>query len=223
MATLSGPCGHCGERAALAIMGEYLVIPAASHDGRELWAAFTKCFHCSKPGYALVLAPQGQIGIGPRQPDRDLTRFGWDLVTREPVPREPEAPAHLPEDVRRAFEQAARAARRDADADLAIMGCRRTLEIALARKGAPQGRLVDQIHHLANEGDLTRDLADWAHHIRELGNEAAHGPVRGEAAADQARELLEFTRLVLMYLFTLPGMVEEARRRDGDDDGTSGG
>ena len=222
MATLSGPCGHCGERAALEIVSEYLLRPAANLAERTVWAVFTKCFHCSRPGYAIVTAPPGSNPIRPTQLDRDLTRFGWDLVTREPVPREPEAPAHLPEDVRRAFEQAARAARRDADADLAIMGCRRTLEIALARKGADEGTLATRIRRLADEGHLTRDLADWAHHIRELGNEAAHGPVMGEAAADQARELLEFTRLVLMYLFTLPGMVEEARRRDGDDDETSG-
>ena len=42
----------------------------------------------------------------------------------------------------------------------------------------------------------------WAHKIRSLGNEAAHGDT--PFPREEAQSLYDFTRLVFMYFFTLP-------------------
>jgi hypothetical protein len=50
-------------------------------------------------------------------------------------------------------------------------------------------------------------MKEWAHHIRRLGNDAAHEEEPFEE--DEARGLQSFTELLLTYAFTLPGMLVE--------------
>ena len=72
-----------------------------------------------------------------------------------------------------------------------------------------EGPLHKRIAKAAEQHELTPALAEWAHQVRLGGNEAVHGeePLSGK----DARALYTFTGLVLRYLFTLPGMLEEAR------------
>jgi len=62
------------------------------------------------------------------------------------------------------------------------------------------------IKSLESDGLITGDLKDWAHIIREDGNESAHEeePVTREFA----EEIISFTELFLLYVFTMPGMVK---------------
>lgn len=46
------------------------------------------------------------------------------------------------------------------------------------------------------------DLADWAHQIRLDGRNAVH----------EEERLSTFTNLILLYLFSLPGMIEQAQK-----------
>lgn len=91
---------------------------------------------------------------------------------------------------------------------------RKTLESALAAKFPDlKGRLVDRIDVAEKQGAMTKDMAQWAHRIRRLGNDAAHDD---EPFSERdAAELRGFTDLLLRYLFTLPGMLEKAQRQSG--------
>lgn len=88
---------------------------------------------------------------------------------------------------------------------------RRALEIAT--KGmAPEHAsltLYKRIEKLAEGGKLTESLKDWAHDLRLVGNDAVH-EIDGveEQEATQAHEL---TRFILIYLYTLPAQVAQAR------------
>ena len=132
---------------------------------------------------------------------------------KQVVPQEPtfEAPLHTPKAVARYFVQAED--NLPANPDAAGVMFRKALETALRVKFPNlSGRLIDRIDAAAAQHKLTPEMANWAHRIRLLGNEAAHDDEpfsRGDAES-----LSSFCRLLLLYLFTLPGMMQEARAED---------
>ena len=92
-------------------------------------------------------------------------------------------------------------------AESAGMMFRKTLEIALKTiRPTDTGSLKTRIDNAADAGAITKDLAEWAHRIRLDGNEAAHEEEPFSSA--EIQELQRFTELVLLYMFTLPGMLK---------------
>ena len=86
---------------------------------------------------------------------------------------------------------------------------RTALEAGLKEKFPEvEGILYERIQQAANQHGLAPDLVNWAHRIRLDGNVAVHD---GEFSKTDAENLHAFTELVFMYLFTLPGMLEEAQ------------
>ena len=139
----------------------------------------------------------------------DMYRLGWTVAPALP---DTGAPAYTPENVGRFFEQGMENLPRNFDAAGTMF--RKALDTALtARFPEIKGRLVDRIDEAANSGAMTRDMAEWAHRIRRLGNDAAHDDDPFSEA--DARELHGFTELVLRYLFTLPGMLAAAQGDGG--------
>lgn len=89
-----------------------------------------------------------------------------------------------------------------------LAACCTTLDLLGAHYsiGGTLSRIIDG---LQQQGLLIRSLADWAHTLRVLRNEAIHA---GMAIPEvDARECLEFTTLVLELLFVLPARVERLR------------
>lgn len=120
---------------------------------------------------------------------------------------------HTPEEVAEAFVEAAEIRRRQVNA--AIMSYRRTLDLATQALGA-NGKLglKDKIKKAIDDRSQAQTLKDWAEVIRDLGNETTHAVTTREEAKARALELHDFTTLLLTYLFTLPGTLED--RRNGD-------
>ena len=119
-------------------------------------------------------------------------------------------PEHLPKNIYKFIKQGTDSlCQKNFDAAGSMF--RKTLETALKHKfsenaGAP---LFEQIRKAANNGRLTSDMADWADQIRILGNSAVHAdePI----AEEDASEMGEFTKLVMIYLFTLPEKLRIAK------------
>ena len=89
---------------------------------------------------------------------------------------------------------------------------RKALEVALKVKFPDLNSSwtpYKRIEQAAKNNKLTPELAEWAHQIRVLGNDAAHEEVFTQA---QAREMSAFTEIMLQYMFTLPGDLEAARK-----------
>ena len=86
---------------------------------------------------------------------------------------------------------------------------RTALEAGLKEKFPKvEGMLKARIQQAADQHGLTPDLADWANRIRLDANAAVHDD---EFSKEDAENLHAFTELVFMYLFTLPGMLENAQ------------
>ena len=135
-----------------------------------------------------------------------------------PTPPSTAAPEFTPENAGRFFEQGMENLPRNWDAAGTMF--RKALEAGLRdRWPKVTGTLYQRIEKVAAQGGLTEDMKDWAHQIRLDGNEAAHEdqPI----SEGRAQALSEFTKLFLLYVFNLPGMLAEARGQSDDDDGSA--
>lgn len=106
----------------------------------------------------------------------------------------------LPDVVARSVTQAHRSYITSSYDACALM-CRRALE-ALCQTLSSKGKdLAQRLANLKNNEHIDARLLDWAHEIRLVGNEAAH-EVDKAVSKEDARDILEFTEALLMYVFT---------------------
>ena len=189
-----GDCPHCGT------MSVAFTHKAVIHPQREsncFTDVFVQCGHCERGVMAMV---PGLVTAA-----RDMNQPD---VKFAPSPPSTDAPAYTPENVARYFKQGMENTPRNPDAAGTMF--RKTLETALKERFPDlKGTLHDRIRKAADDGALARDMAEWAHHIRIRGNDAAHE--EEPFSEDEARDLRSFTDLLLRYLYTLPGMLAEAR------------
>lgn len=207
-------------------------------DSKRTFSALCHCGHCHSPTLIVfeiipetarqVLTPdrlrefaQGLIHI----PDRDKKRLA--VNGRPPVallnavcrvqmafPAVPvDIPENLPDHIHTAWSE-------DllnilASARHSVLECRRILELMCKDKGATRGNLQNKIDWLVEQGLLTKDIGDWAHEVRFLGNESVHeeGPIKPE----YAREIHDITKIIAEILYTYPARIERFRLRRGGD------
>lgn len=135
-----------------------------------------------------------------------------------PSPEPLDIPEHLPEDVE--------AELKNAEQLFALNGMennftkpagnayRTALEKALCHlaDNPNRARLDKRIEKLFDDGKLTKDLKNFALHIRSLSAEASHA--YNDFTLDELEELRLFIKLFLQYTFTLPAMIPEALKAD---------
>ena len=128
-----------------------------------------------------------------------------------PKPKPVVAPEHLPDNVHRYYMQAADSVRRQSFDAGGVM-CRKAIDAAIRETGGDSKETLERrIDALAASQAITPTMRDWAHEVRLGGNEAAHEETPFDG--DQAQELLSFTEMFLIYLFTLPEMLAARRRK----------
>ena len=168
---------------------------------------FGECGHCVR-GVVVSVPPQVRV-----EDAQDMYRtrdFLFGEITIGPALPSTGAPPHTSANVGRFFEQGM--SNLSGQWDAAGTMFRKALDTALTAKFPDiKGSLAQRIQKAADDGLLTADMAEWAHAIRRLGNDAAHDDE--PFSEEDARVLHAFTDLVLRYLFTLPGMMAEARAR----------
>lgn len=142
--------------------------------------------------------------------DGDIENLGWQFKQIWPAAAEPNVPENLPPDVRRIYLQAERNFPVEGNEEAAGTMYRKALDVGLKKIDSDtNGVLAVRIKKLAGEHKLTPDIAQWADHIRDLGNDAAHEaepPSRAELT-----DLRNFTEMVMRYLFSLPALVQKRR------------
>ncbi len=119
----------------------------------------------------------------------------------------------VPQPVHRAYEQAKQSFTASLYDPCALM-CRRCLEAACKHLGATGRDLNARLEALKKSGLVDVRMISWAHGIRMLGNEAAHDP-ESAVSLEDARDVLEFTEALLIYVFALNHRYAqfEARRK----------
>lgn len=207
--TLVRDCPHCGAaNIAMQPMASSYISDTKS----------TVAFSCNRCSEVLCIsflhrANNTQwLNALPGDFDSRIKESGSTIVREYPEADRLSAPESVPESVKRSFVQGLDNARRgnsDAAASMfrkSIDAATRDLDPSLAGK-----MLAKRIDLLEQAGKLTADLKEWAHLIRLDGNQGAHDDE--ELSREEIKQLEEFTRLFLIYTFTLPAQVQ-ARKEE---------
>lgn len=95
---------------------------------------------------------------------------------------------------------------------LTLFTCRLILEAACREKlGSDKGKLVNLIEKLGEAEALPKVMLDWAHTIRQFGNDAVHDAT--PPSHEEALEIKTFTEALLEFLYTYPARIAELRAR----------
>ena len=82
-------------------------------------------------------------------------------------------------------------------------------------RGSPasqaKGSLADQLKQMANDGDLDRTTADWADHVRIVGNAGAHPNELAPVTLEEVEGLGRLINVIVDYLYVHPARVRRAR------------
>ncbi|WBL16436.1 DUF4145 domain-containing protein [Sutcliffiella sp. NC1] len=111
----------------------------------------------------------------------------------------------IPEKVARAYEAALKI--RLIDGHICAIAIRRTLEMMCKDKGEEGKNLYLMLKSLSEKGILPPILNDMASVLREFGNAAAHADEE-EISLDLIPSLLEFTQIILDYVYNLPKRID---------------
>ncbi len=184
--TFAVRCPSCDVAVPAEAVGSYDVRDDAGETTQHL---LLKCKECASP----FLARRFGFYVG--------GDTGWEY---NPVtvmyPAERSLDASVPKTIRKSYEEAVACVGSGAFTACAIM-CRRTLEAICAHHGILKGNLDGKLKKLRDDGVIEKRLFEWADSLRLVGNEAAHD-VAAEVPKEDARDLLDFTRALVEYIFT---------------------
>ena len=209
MSTIRGHCPHCGtNKVALEIVKQHRI---SAPLGVWQWHVFATCGFCNS---GVLLTLETSVDSSPTE----LCQDGYlpKLLSIAPPLPDTGAPAHTPVNVAKFYRQGMENFGLG-NWDAAGGMLRKALDVGLKEKFPEiEGKLWKRIEKAVENHQLTPELAEWAHQIRDLGNNAMHE--EEPFSKEEAEDMSAFTDLVFRYLFTLPGMLAEARR---DPDETS--
>lgn len=175
----------------------------------EFLTAF-RCGGCHR-GYFAHIFKTDHKSADPCSYSGDIDHTNKFVIDDEyPVYQGLEMPEYLPENILNFYKQAAET-HRSGLPDASAMMSRKVLEVS-TKKLNPEGSgsLFKRIEQLHDQGVITSDIKNWAHIIRDNGNNAAHEET--PVTAQDALELLSFVEMFLMYTFTMPQMVNNKKQ-----------
>lgn len=136
-----------------------------------------------------------------------------DALRIFPEPVDETAPYGTPPDIAERYREAVGALNCGIPRAACIMA-RNTLEAVAVEHGSPTGSLAGKLRYLAEKQLISPVLFQWAEEIREFGNIAAHDAERKVSPTlEDASDAVLFTKIFLLYVYTLPAKIDEARKR----------
>lgn len=217
-----GPCPRCGRLSNFTIKGN----AAVTYDGgtmgtggmeRELtYDEQLTVLQCQGCDQNVVVIEEQYVG-GRRTRDGG-TRSGaieWRGVHWWPRPGMRTGNPDVPAAVGEAVAEATRCLAVQTPRAAAVM-FRGALGQIVVDRGSAEARkmpnLAHQLKAMADEHSLDETLADWADHLRTLGNAGAHPNELEPVTMDEAHELASLMTALIDYLYVMPAKVRRARQ-----------
>jgi hypothetical protein len=188
-------CIDCGAVVNAEKIASYVTYEEASQTSGRY--TFLKCPRCERPFIVVQTDNYGDF-------DEDVP---WRIYPPPDVGLNP----GLPHSIISAFSEAQRCFRAKAYTATAIM-CRKTLQ-AIADEHKIKARNLDSaLKEMKEQGVIENRLYEWADALRVSGNEAVHD-VEVDVSAADAKDVLEFTRALLEYVFTFREKFDQWKAR----------
>lgn len=173
-----------------------------------------QCSHCDRPILVVFNTKERYLDNILKRLNEPACLLGGEglikVTSTWPPQPEPEQDPHWPEPARQHFKDAQTMLMSGISAATVIGACRTVLDLLTKQLGQTDGNLLKRIDALKENGVITQPIADWAHGLRLDGNAAVHD---GEGNEDDAREYIEFLRMLLNVTFTLPARINQKKQR----------
>jgi hypothetical protein len=138
----------------------------------------------------------------------------WRGIHWWPIPGMQPADPDVPERIADAVAEGTRCLAVRSPRAAAVMFRAALAEIVTDRGSAAaqsKGSLAGQLKQMASDGDLDRTTADWADHVRIVGNAGAHPNELDPVTQEEAEELARLIKVITDYLYVHPARVRRAR------------
>lgn len=212
----SGLCPRCGKQSSFEITGS---LPATidyeaysvGQNGEQQYGIIDRatsliCRHCKQ---GVIVIEEEWVGESPRKKQKAGGVVSFRGIHWWPLPQ-----AHLssdvPSDIANVFAEAVTALSANCPRASAVMS-RRTLEAITVDKGETKGSLAERLNNLGTKGILHPTLSEWAKEVRLVGNSGAHFDPIEKVSIEDARQLVNFIRELLKYLYELPAELHKRR------------
>lgn len=193
-------CPRCETVVAARLVNTYSIREEEESPDETLEFLFLKCPECGRP----FLAERTNYWVGgPHE---------WHYEQPTVIyPAERALDASVPKAIADSYDEAQRCFRAAAFTASAVM-CRRTAEAICVHHGKNKGVLAQRLKEMLADEIIERRMFEWAEALREVGNEAAHR-VDIVVTKEDARDLLDFTRALIEYIFTFTESFKKFRER----------
>lgn len=142
---------------------------------------------------------------------RNSDQYGG-LIKKYPNSLPKSVNALIPQEIKTDFEEALLCYSISAYRGAAALA-RRTVELICLDKGADKDKkLYQQIDELFRNGVITKDIQEWAHEVRFLGNDAAH-PSKNMVSEDDAKDILDLLDSLCEVLYVAPAKAAERKKK----------
>ena len=132
-----------------------------------------------------------------------------------PDPQPRTVDSRVPASIKKDFEEANICFSVGAFRASAVMVRRALQSICLDKGAAENDKLIKQIDWLFSQGIITKDLKEWAHEVRLVGNDAAHPKKPHKDAPitkDDAEEILQLLEQFTQTLYVAPAIAAERKK-----------
>ena len=203
---LGTECPHCRHRVGAEFQAEW-VTPI---EKRNFWTVTFKCTKCQRGIFATLNPLRGYTR--PSEGNGDVAQTpAFQVVEIYPRIPEPDIPPYLPKNIEIFYKEARDNEIHENWNSCGTM-CRKVVDVATKHLGAkPDSKITARFRELESAKKITPDLATWGQAIWKDGNDASHDS--DPFTEPEARQIRAFTELFLMYVYTLPGMLNERKTR----------
>ena len=118
----------------------------------------------------------------------------------------------VPNIVARAYLEAQRAYQVKLYESCVIM-CRKCVEAVCSEHGESKGPLPSRLRRLRESGVIDNAIFNWSNELRLAGNIAAHVDSESQIMRHDAKDVLEFAKALLLYVFELQSRLQTYRKR----------
>ncbi|MCX6740322.1 MAG: DUF4145 domain-containing protein [Candidatus Parcubacteria bacterium] len=132
-----------------------------------------------------------------------------------PMPLPEPIDSRILEPIRKDFEEANICFSASAFRAASVMARRAIQNICLDKGADEKDKLEKQIEWLFSQGIITKDLKDWAHEVRLVGNDAAHPRKPGtdtDINKSDAEDILELLKQFCQVLYVAPSIADERKK-----------
>ena len=217
----TGPCPRCGRASNFGLVGTLPVtfrndLYMTDAGGRrqavcDEQVSVLQCFGCRQN---VVVIEEQYVGGVPARSGGNSGTVQWRGIHWWPSPGMRPADPDIPAAVADAVAEGTRCLAVRAPRAAVVMFRGALAEIVTDRGSAEaknKHQLAAQLAQMASDGALDATLADWASHIRVIGNAGAHPNTLAPVSMDEAEDLARLLAALLDYLYVMPARVQRAR------------